>query len=138
MAKAPEMTTYLLEMKNGSQKKVTVPAHWKVTFGPLVPGSKGFEHNGESSLCMRFYSKANQQHAVFTGVKSFRDLSIKLEVEVTRTQQETFYKDTPEGKKSFVTEVNVKNWQDPDAPQDTQAVKEFAKLPIRDSERVVE
>lgn len=108
-------------MKDGSEKKVTVPAEWKVTFGALYPGKEA----NHSKTGLRFYSGA-KQHAVFTEVESFRDTNIKIEEKRTKTQQETFYKDTPNGKKSFIVEGKVSEWVDPDAPQTTG---DMPKLP---------
>lgn len=118
-------TTYLLVMKDGSQKKVTVPTAWKVTFGALYPGKEA--NSGKTGL--RFYSSGNKQHAVFTDVEYFRDTSIAIEERVTKTQQETFYKDTTEGKKSYVVEGKVSEWQNPDAPGKTEISPEFKGLP---------
>lgn len=114
--------TYLLTMKDGSEKKVTVPAAWKVTFGALYPGREA----NHSKTGLRFYSSGNKQHAVFTDVESFRDTGIAIEEKRTKTQQETFYKDTPEGKKSYIVEGKVSEWVNPDAPQKTT---EMPKLP---------
>lgn len=121
-------TTYLLTMSDDTLRKVTVPDTWKVTFGPLVPGSKGIEGmNGRAGICLRFYEDKDKQRAVFTDVKSFRDTSIAIEERVTRTQQETYTKDTPEGAKQVIVEGHVHEWRNPDAPGKASA--EFLKLP---------
>lgn len=115
-SEAPK-TTFMLIMKDGTKRKVTVPEDWKVTFGPLMPGSKDASHNSSAATALRFYTGKDRQKAVFTGVESFRDMSIGMEEEVVKTQAETFYKDTPEGKKQFIVEGNVREWQNPDAPK---------------------
>lgn len=107
-----EKCTYLLMMKDGTKQKVTVPSHWKVTFGNLTPGNNG--HNA-SPVSIRFYDGVHQK-AVFTNLESFRDLSIGIEEEVVKTQAETFYKDTPQGKRQVVMEGTVREWRNPDAP----------------------
>lgn len=123
---AIEMKTYLLHMKGGTHQKVTVPANWKVTFGPLCPGGKGYSENGSNSMSLRFYESANNQRAVFTGVQSFRDESIKVMEKITRTQQQTMSKRTGNGAKDVVVEARVSEWIDPDAPP--KPGKEFTQL----------
>lgn len=108
-----ETTTYLLYMKDGSQKKVTVPSSWKVTFGALYPGKEA--NHGKTGL--RFYSGTNKQHAVFTEVESFRDASIKFEERVTTSKEETFYKGDGEQRKAVVVEGQVHEWINPDEPR---------------------
>lgn len=122
-----ETKTYVLDMKNGGQKRVTVPATWKVTFGPLCPGSRGHHGNGESATCLRFYEGKDQQRAVFVGVSAFRDDSIAILERVTKVQQQNAYKDTPAGAKRFTVEARVSSWQDPDNPEEPEA--EFLALP---------
>lgn len=119
--------TYLLTMKNGNLQKLTVPAAWKVTFGPIAPGSKGYESNGGSGMCLRFYESGNQQRAVFTDVKAFRDTSIAIQERITKTKQQTVRKDTPQGSKDFVVEAKISEWRDPDNPEAPS--DEFLALP---------
>ena len=118
------MTTYILEMKDGKRKKITVPSSWKVTFGLFAPGAVG--NAGKSAL--RFYegSKENQR-AVFMEVESFRDMSVPLEEEITKTQDEILSKDTPEGRKQFVVSASVKEWRNPD--KQASPGSEFMSLP---------
>lgn len=111
--KEVEETTYLLYMEDGSQKKVTVPASWKVTFGALYPGKEA--NHGKTGL--RFYSATSKQHAVFTNVSSFRDASIKLEERVTTRKEETFYKGDGDNQKAVVVEGQVHEWVNPDEPR---------------------
>lgn len=122
--KAPETTTYIVEMRDGSRKKITVPKSWRVTFGLFAPGSA--RNVGKSAL--RFYegSKENQR-AVFQDVEAFRDMSIVLEEEITKTQDEILTKETPEGRKQFVVQASVKTWRNPDTPVVPAA--EFMSLP---------
>ncbi len=124
MKKPSGNTTYLLELKGGERQKITVPSAWKVTFGLFAPGSQ--DNRGRSAL--RFYegSKENQR-AVFCDVESFRDMSIAIEVEITKTQDETLSKETPEGLKHFVVSATVKEWRNPD--QSVAPAQEFTSLP---------
>lgn len=110
-------TTYLLIMKDGSKQKITCPTKWSITFGPLCPGTKDF--NGSSATSLRFRDGSHQK-AVFTGVESFRDMSIGIEEEINKTQQETFYKHDENGEeKQVIVEGTVKEWINPDAPRRT-------------------
>lgn len=121
---AKPQTTYIIEMRDGTRKKITVPTAWKVTFGLFAPGSNG--NAGKSAL--RFYegSKENQR-AVFQDVEAFRDMSIVLEEEITKTQDEVLSKETPEGRKQFVVQASIKEWRNPD--QHVTPGTEFLSLP---------
>lgn len=117
-----ETKTLLLCMRDGLRKKITIPAGWKVTFGPLVPGSKDTSINGRDAMTLRLWSGskgAEIQHAVFTGVEAFRDTSIELIEEVEETRQETFRKEGDASAEAIVAEVKVKNWVNPDKPETT-------------------
>lgn len=122
-----EKKTLLLVMKDGLLKKITIPRDWKVTFGPIVPGSKDGSVNSAGSLCLRLWSgtrgKTEIQHAVFTEVHSFRDMSIELTEQVEKTKQENFRAMDPENEEVVMAEVRVKEWVNPDKPE----VKERAK-----------
>ena len=117
-----ETRDYILNCKHGKTKKVTVPAHWKVTFGPMVPGSKY-----EQTPCLRFYESANLQRAIFTDVESFRDASIPIVERVTKKQTKTHTQKTPEGDRDVVVEARMTEWRDPD--QDHDPDEEFLSLP---------
>lgn len=107
-------------MKDGLQKRIKIPAGWKVTFGPLVPGSKDGSLNSSGALALRLWSgsKGSEiQHAVFTGVESFRDLSIELIEQVEEIRQETYRKEGDMSGEAIHAEVKVKNWRNPDKPE---------------------
>lgn len=120
-----ETKTYVLSLSNNRQKRITVPANWKVTFGPLVPGGR---YEGGQGLALRFYASKDDQRAVFTKVEEFRDTSIPILERVTKTQKRRSQKDTPEGKKDFIVEARITEWNDPDAPDELPA-DEFLSLP---------
>ena len=120
-------TTYLLEMKDGSQKKMTVPTSWKVTFGAAVPGKPGVSgYNDQSNLCFRLYEKANQR-ACILGAIAFRDTSIEVQELITETKTERVRRQTPEGEKDFLVEANIKEWRNPDKVYEVPT--EFRALP---------
>lgn len=116
-ADAPEFKTYLLTMEDGKRKKVTVPASWKVTFGPLVPGGKDTNYNSRGALSLRFWEGKDLQRAVFTGVASFRDQSIGIEEEIIRSEEQVFTKEVDGEERNFVAQAVVREWQNPDAPR---------------------
>lgn len=126
MAKKQEqMKTYHVCRKGGRDQRITVPASWKVTFGPLNPGSRGHEA-GQPAL--RFYESQNQQRAVITDVISFRDTSIKVEEKRTNVKQQVLRKQTPHGDKNVVVEGRVEEWVNPDAPESSAGDSEFFRL----------
>lgn len=118
--------TYILDCKGGKQRRIDIPEDWKVTFGPISPGSRG-EHGG--ALALRFYEGKDKQRAIFTDVLSFRDASIPVLEKVTKTQSKRHTKNTPEGAKDFIVEARVTEWRDPDSPEDTMPHDEFLSLP---------
>jgi hypothetical protein len=112
-----KQTTYVLDLVNGDQRRITVPSKFKVTFGPTVPYIKG-STNHERGYALRFYegNKENQR-AIFTDVIAFRDSAIPIEEKVTRTKQQTLRKQHGrEGFKDVVVEARVTEWRNPDAP----------------------
>lgn len=114
MAKKEGMTTYLINMKDGSRQKITCPTDWAVTFGPLTPGSKD-SNNGYHGLALRIRDGVRQK-AVFTGVESFRDMSLQIEEEITKSKEEAFFREEDGEKKQVIVQGSVKEWVNPDAP----------------------
>jgi len=122
--KLDSKTTYILEMKDGSLKKITVPSTWRLTFGLTHPGQRDGSYSKETAL--RLYA-GNSQKAVFTGVATFRDTSIEIEERVTETKQQMASVDTPDGKREMVVEAHIHSWRNPD--DNHQPGKQFLKLP---------
>jgi len=60
-----------------------VPANAKITFGPVQPGKQDYG----SRNCLRIYTTANNQLAVFLGVTEFRDLSLVVKGKKVRETQ---------------------------------------------------
>lgn len=116
--------TYILTMRDGAQKKVTVPANWKVTFGALVPGSKNHEQNSGGATALRFYEGASQQRACFVGVTEFRDKSIDIMEKIVDVQSEQIAKRDSEGNvKHYNVQATESKWIDPDAEVSPQPIK---------------
>lgn len=132
----PAMKTYVLEKTNGQKSRVTVPAAWKLTFGPIWIPAKGNSH--ELKYALRFYegNKENQR-AVFSDVKSFRDTSIQIEEQVTKTRAETYYKDTRNGRKAVQAEAKVTEWANPDAPDESEPEDEFLTLEHNQEDKAI-
>lgn len=78
-------------------------------------------------MTLRIYETKEKQRACFVDVVEFRDDSIPVEERVTKSQSQTLYRDTPEGRKQVVVEAQVKEWRNPD---DTHSPEpEFTTLP---------
>lgn len=106
----------LLQMKDGTQKKITIPDDWKVTFGPLHPG-KQEGNGGHTALRCWSGSKTKEiQHAVFTDVASFRDMSIEIMEEREERKEERFVREGGSADEAVMAEVRVKKWVNPDEP----------------------
>lgn len=121
--------TYILNMRDGSKQKIKLPPNWKLTFGPLVPGSKDGSVNGREALVLRIYEgNKDNQRAVFTGVESWRDTQdLEIEVEQVQTKQQMARVDIPgEGAKDIVAQMEVRQWVNPDKP--VQPSVEFGDL----------
>lgn len=90
--KAPaSMRTY--EIVAGREKyRVTVPDDWKVTFGPVAPGARGY-----ADLALRFWEAENKQRAIFRNVDSFRDLSIPYSRQLTSKSGESSWSEDDSG-----------------------------------------
>lgn len=122
--------TYLLIMKDGQRKKITVPAGWKCTFGPVAPGSRN--HNGRESMCLRLYESKEKQRAVFTDVAEFRDASIPVKERVVHVRDERAHRETPDGIKHFNVQARYAEWRDEnDEPSNFE---EAPKLPSIDDD----
>lgn len=125
-----KLKVYFVERDNGLDQKITVPESWKVTFGPLVPGSRAHESSGKPVL--RFYESPERQRACITNVVSFRECGIPIEEKRTSVKQQTLRKDTKHGSRDVVVEGRVEEWVNPDAPNSTMASPDFFRLEHRD------
>ncbi len=114
----PADKTYIMDLSGGRMRRITVPADWKVTFGPLVPhrpGEKNYDH--QKTFALRFYEGKDAQRAIFTDVLSFRDESLKVEERVTKVKQQVMNKNGPTGAVGTVVEARITEWRDPMAPE---------------------
>jgi hypothetical protein len=125
----PETKTFILGLKGGHIRKITIPATWKLTFGSVVPFGPGPRHGGEGGVALRLY-EGNKENlrAVMTDVVSVRDASIQMMEKRTSTQRKAAQKQTPHGMKDVVVEARVTEWVNPDAEEDEGQPNEFLKL----------
>jgi hypothetical protein len=126
------MKTYVLELYNGNLRRITVPAKWKVTFGPAVPGKPGQTGGQERHYALRFYETKDRQRAVFTDVRTFRDDSISIEERVSTTKRQVVRKQTASGVKDVEVAAVMTEWINPDNPPPPG--DEFLRLEHRDSD----
>lgn len=119
---ADGMTTYMLETKNGNQKKLTIPSNWKLTFGPTVPyerKSGGYD----GGWALRMYDGAMLK-GIFTDVKNFRDMSIELLEKQVRIKRQRMEQGDKAGGKEVIAEARWEEWVDPDAPDEARSPEE--------------
>lgn len=129
------MTTYMLNMGDGTKQKITIPSAWILTFGPIIPGVPKDSNSRVPAVALRIYD-GKQQKAVFTGVESFRDTSIEILVETVKTEQETFYRGEGKDKQAVVMEARVREWQNPDQPKREMGAAPVALLGNRAAREV--
>ena len=89
MASSVGKITYEIQSVEGTYQ-IDVPADWKVTFGPVAVGATNKRGYGDSSgsMALRFYESDTKQRAIFTGVHSFRDVSIPLRRKIKNVTEE--------------------------------------------------
>ena len=116
-----EEKTYLIEHDNGTKRRITVPADWKVTFGPAAKGDRG-KSGIKMPLALRFYESDTKQRAIFTDVISFRDMSIKIEEEKVSVQEKEGYTECEGIRKRTTFQAKVSEWINPDKVQEVPAL----------------
>jgi len=110
------MTTYLISFKNGKEQKITVPDHWKVTFGPSVKGNN-WGTDGQRlqmPMALRFYESEHKQRAIFTDVVGFRDLSIIIEEKRIDVKEKHGFMECDGTRKATTFQASTTSWVDPD------------------------
>ncbi len=125
-----ETKTYILELKGGNVRRVTVPASWKLTFGQLVPYT---ERGNSHGVALRFYEGSKENlRAVMTDVISIRDASIEIIEKRTTVQRKAAQKQSGQGMKDVVIEARMTEWVNPDAEEEVEMPSEFLQLPPGD------
>lgn len=121
--------TYILELKNGDTRKITVPGHWKLTYGNVVPYNKNSHNPTESRVALRLYDGTKENlRAVYTDVVSFRDAEIGTLEKRTTVQRKASTKDSPQGARDVIIEARVTEWVNPDNEQPATVPEEFKRL----------
>lgn len=128
-SKKTGMTEYLILHKDGTERKITVPDDWKVTFGPVCVPRGGEKYGGGSSmpLALRFYESDTKQRAIFTNVASFRDLSIKTEVKKVTVSEKNGFVECEGQRKATIFQAKTEEWVDPDQPQKQNLLPDLNK-----------
>ena len=91
----------IVYLGGGTEKKVEIPNDSKITFGPALPGiRKNGDYGGPSEYALRVYKGATEKAgllAVFTGVREFRENTIKVSTLVVREKGEEMWKSDENG-----------------------------------------
>jgi len=106
-----EQTTYLIVHTDGTERRITVPSDWKVTFGPVA---KGVNKTYQMPLALRFYENETRQRAIFTDVVSFRDMSIPILIRKEKTQEKKGFMECEGQKKATTFKATISEWINPD------------------------
>jgi len=124
--KDEDMTTYLITHEDRTERKITVPSDWKVTFGPAARGANRLGGPGSGvvkvPLALRFYESETKQRAIFTDVVSFRDISIKTEVKKVKIQEKQGFMECDGQRKATTFQATTEEWIDPDELGNTPAL----------------
>lgn len=125
----------IMHLKNGEQRKLTLPEGYTITFGPMIPGVR--EDNGRAGKgALRVYSNRgkDEQVACFTDVIAFRDASLKIEEKVTRIERKTLREADENGGEEYVVEAKVERWVDPDRPEPQKRQPRMVELPRQEGD----
>lgn len=122
-----QRTLYVKFLHNGGERKVTIPAGCKVTFGPVCPGTKG-SNNGEGSIALRVYNGASQI-ACFVRVESFYETDSVTCIHrcTKRAVKQQAYQEGGVDKQRSVA-VEVSEWKDELAEDETGAEDAFLAM----------
>lgn len=83
----------LVNTTDGEKIIEGVPHNAKITFGPIQPGKQDYG----SKNCLRIYTTANNQLAVFVGVSWFRDMSLVVRAKKVKEKQKRSAEFGPNG-----------------------------------------
>lgn len=96
--------------------KIRIPDDAKITFGPWSPPQKSsgmYDREGAKTGTLRIY-QGNKENIVgcFSGVKSFRDLSMGYAEEVVREEGSVIWKDDEQGYVRESKQQRSREWVD--------------------------
>jgi hypothetical protein len=108
---------FIVERQGGKTFRITVPDEAKITFGPWSPGASNAEdrYNADKSLkgTLRVYeSKAPNANilAVYSGVVTFRDLSLDYEEKIATEEVRTVWKSDSKGYRAEIEATHDAEW----------------------------
>lgn len=123
-----ETKTLIIDMSRGEDRRITIPADWTITFGPVAIGAKFSSSDGSSNV-LRLYSDVGRKHlkAVFKDVRAFFEEGIEIVERRTETKNKTYNQINPTSGKSEAYQATVKRktWVDPYADEDEDDAQEF-------------
>lgn len=129
MAKAKGTRTYILTLFDGGQRKITIPAHWKLTFGNIIPyhnvkQSGSYPSNMENRIALRIYEGSKENlRGVMTDVRSFVDGTIQIMEKRGTKKTTTKLKKNANGIADVEVAVNaVPTWKSPDQIEAEESV----------------
>jgi hypothetical protein len=102
---SPETRTLLIE-RHGQRQRITIPSDWRVTFA--VGGGASKYGNGTPERDLRIYEAGEHCRAVFTGVSSFRDISIPVETLIKSKTGEESWEDDGQGNLAHTSKTKTK------------------------------
>ena len=121
-----EEKTYIIVCEDKSRRRITVPADWKITFGPAARGLNGSKTNNITGLKMpmalRFYESETKQRAIFTDVINFYDSSIKIEEEKVKIQEKDGYTEFDGIRKRTTFQATVREWVNPNTSEEPKPI----------------
>lgn len=110
--------TLLVQETSDKEFRITIPEGAMVTFGPTAPytqtGKGGYGMSSDKGWSLRVYaSKAKTDlMAVFSGVQSFRDISMPHAKLVIRESGKSVWKSDEEGYKVEEETKREKGWEE--------------------------
>jgi len=78
-----ETRTYEIEQARDRIIRITIPATYKVTYGPVI-GAAGKPSYGSGGMAFRVWETDKLQRGLWNDVVSFRDVSISVQVRAIR------------------------------------------------------
>lgn len=117
---ADETTTYLIVHEDRTERKITVPSTWKVTFGPAVRGLNKAGSTVKVPLALRFYENDTKQRAIFTDVVSFIDMSITMSIKKRSVQEKQGFMECDGKRKATTFRATSEEWVNPFEIKDVQ------------------
>lgn len=120
----PTKRTFILHLRNGGLRKITIPSNWKMTYGSVVPYSRG--HASEnSSVALRLYENNKENlRAVMCDVVMIRDATIQIwEKHESPTPKNSSNPNKSTG--TSMLALKPAEWVNPDIDPATQQAAEY-------------